>query len=141
MSDTLKRIRASRISKMTNPDNSLPEKSFLAMLIGECEMIGKNAGREVTEDEVQKHLRKVLKGVVETMEHTPANELWDLHLERQFIEALLPQMASDDDLRAVIVPMCNSACPMGEIMGAVKKAFGAQADMKRAAQIVKECSA
>jgi len=138
MSDTLKKIRATKIVQMKTPLDTLPTKSFLAMLIGECEMIGKNACRDVTEDEVQKHLRKVLKGIIETMDYTPANELWMLHIERQFIEALLPQMASEDDMKAIIVPLANEGKPIGQIMGAVKKSFGANADMKLAAQIVKE---
>lgn len=53
MSDTLKKIRKLWIRKRKNPDNSLPSASFIAMLVSECEMIGKDDGsRQTTEDEV-----------------------------------------------------------------------------------------
>lgn len=142
MSDTLVRIRKSWMMKRKDQDLSLPEVSFLAMLVSECEMIGKNDGnRDTTEEEVQKHLRKVLKGVIEMIGLAPATDLWSFHIERQFIEALLPQMTSEEDLKTFIAPMVHNNQPIGVIMGAVKKNFGANADMKMASKIIKENNA
>ena len=44
-----------------------PSASLLTTLIGEAEMVGKNAGREVTDQEVVATIKKFIKGIDETL--------------------------------------------------------------------------
>lgn len=139
MSDTLKKIRKAWMDKRKgSTDVCLPTAPFLAMVVSECEMIGKNAGRAVTEEEVIRHLKKIQKGVCESIDACEDNTdlLWELGKENAFCGSLLPQTVPYEELRDFITGL--NAINIGQIMGAVKKAYGAKADMKMAQEIAKE---
>lgn len=103
--------------------------SFSVFLIAEIEKVGKNDGnRETTNDEAIKVLQKMVKnltGVPGVSED-----------EIAFIEGYLPQQVSEEELREFIVTL--NAGNIGAVMGAVKKHYGATADMKIASKIAKE---
>ena len=76
--------------------------TLLSTLIGEAEMVGKNAGnRESTDDEVQQTIRKFLKnnqealGVIKDAERRVA-----LEQESAILTAYLPPMAGEAEVKA-----------------------------------------
>lgn len=102
--------------------------SFSVFLIAEIEKVGKNDGnRETTNDEAIKVLQKMVKNLT----GVPGSEG-----EIAFIEDYLPQQVSEEELREFIVTL--NAGNIGAVMGAVKKHYGATADMKVASKIAKE---
>ena len=138
MSDTLKKIRKLWMEKRKgSTDVCLPTAPFLAMVVSECEMIGKNKGRDVTDEEVIRHLKKIQKGVCESIDVCEdSDRLWELGKENAFCGSLLPQSVPYEQLHEFVVGL--DANNIGQIMGATKKEFGAKADMKMAQEIAKE---
>jgi len=108
--------------------------SFFSFVIAECEKVGKREGnRESTEDEVQSVIKKLIASneiVISQRKLAPVAKA-----ENEFLQSLRPQMVSEEELRAYIA---NTPGPIGNIMGAVKREFGARADMKLASQIARE---
>lgn len=103
--------------------------SFSVFLIAEIEKVGKNDGnRETTNDEAIKVLQKMVKNLTGVPGVSEA--------EIAFIEEYLPQQVSEEELREFIVTL--NAGNIGAVMGAVKKHYGATADMKVASKIAKE---
>ncbi|WP_068634622.1 GatB/YqeY domain-containing protein [Thauera butanivorans] len=119
--------------------------TLLSTLIGEAEMVGKNAGnRESTDDEVQQTIRKFLKnnqealGVIKDAERRAA-----LEQESTILTAYLPPMASEEEVKAFIAGTVagladRSPKQMGVVMGALKAKFGTSFDAKQANAWVKE---
>ena len=119
--------------------------TLLSALIGEAEMVGKNAGnRESTDDEVQQTIRKFLKnnqealGVIKDAERRVA-----LEQESAILTAYLPPMASETEVKAFITDTVasleeRSPKQMGAVMGALKAKYGSSFDAKQANAWVKE---
>lgn len=102
--------------------------SFSVFLIAEIEKVGKNdSNRETTNDEAIKVLQKMVKNLTDVP--GAGNEI-------DFVNTYLPQQVSEDELREFILTI--NAPNIGAVMGAVKKNYGATADMKMASKIAKE---
>ncbi len=119
--------------------------TLLSTLIGEAEMVGKNAGnRESSDDEVQQTIRKFLKNNQEAVAVIRDEaRLATLHRESELLTAYLPAMASEDEVRAFIaetVATLSDRSPkaMGQVMGALKQRFGSNFDARQANGWVKE---
>ncbi len=122
--------------------------TLLCTLIGEAEMVGKNAGnRESTDDEVQQTIRKFLKnnqealGVIKDADRRAA-----LEQESVILTAYLPPMAGEAEVKAFIAETVagladRSPKQMGAVMGALKAKFGTSFDAKQANGWVKEALA
>ena len=78
--------------------------TLLSTLIGEAEMVGKNAGnRESTDDEVQQTIRKFLKNNQEALAVIKdADRRTALEQESAILVAYLPPMASEAEVKAFI---------------------------------------
>ena len=119
--------------------------TLLSTLIGEAEMVGKNAGnRESTADEVQQTIRKFLKnnqealGVIKDADRRAA-----LEQESIILTAYLPPMASEAEVKVFIADTVagladRSPKQMGVVMGALKAKFGTSFDAKQANAWVKD---
>jgi uncharacterized protein YqeY len=108
------------------------ERSTLASVmvfhLSEIENIGKNAGnRETTEDEALQYVKKT----VQKLKENPAAKLEEIAM----LEGLLPQMASEAEVRAFLDTLPDLT-NKGAVMGAVKKQFGALVDMKMVAGMI-----
>ena len=118
--------------------------TLLSTLIGEAEMVGKNAGnRESTDEEVQQTIRKFLKnnqealGVIKDAERRAL-----LEQESVILTAYLPPLASDVEVQAFIAAIVATLAErgpkqMGVVMGALKAKYGSDFDAKQASAWIK----
>ena len=118
--------------------------TLLSTLIGEAEMVGKNAAnRESTDEEVQQTIRKFLKnnqealGVIKDEERRAL-----LEQESVILTAYLPPLASDAEVQAFIAASVaalaeRSPKQMGVVMGALKAKYGSDFDAKQASAWIK----
>ena len=118
--------------------------TLLSTLIGEAEMVGKNAAnRESTDEEVQQTIRKFLKnnqealGVIKDEERRAV-----LEQESAILTAYLPPLASDAEVQAFITATVaalaeRSPKQMGVVMGALKAKYGSDFDAKQASAWIK----
>ena len=119
--------------------------TLLSTLIGEAEMVGKNAAnRESTDEEVQQTIRKFLKnnqealGVIKDEERRAV-----LEQESAILTAYLPPLASDAEVKAFIAASVatlaeRSPKQMGVVMGALKARYGSDFDAKQASAWIKD---
>lgn len=119
--------------------------TMLSTLIGEAEMVGKNAAnRESTDEEVQQTIRKFLKnnqealGVIKDEERRAV-----LEQESAILTAYLPPLASDAEVQAFIAASVatlaeRSPKQMGVVMGALKARYGSDFDAKLASAWIKD---
>ena len=119
--------------------------TLLSTLIGEAEMVGKNAGNRVsTDDEVQQTIRKFLKNNQEAVAVIKdADRLAILGQESAILTAYLPPMASEAEVKAFVAETVagladRSPRQMGVVMGALKGKYGSSFDAKQANAWVKE---
>ena len=118
---------------------------LLSTLIGEAEMVGKNAAnRESTDEEVQQTIRKFLKnnqealGVIKDEERRAV-----LEQESAILTAYLPPLASDAEVQAFIAASVATLAErgpkqMGVVMGALKARYGSDFDAKLASAWIKD---
>jgi hypothetical protein len=126
--------RKARLSAVSN---------LLTTLIGEAEMVGKNAGREVSDAEVLAVIRKFIKNINETISILGDNDLRTTIAlaERQTLETFLPQQLTTAQLEQIIssIRVEISAGPkdMGRVLALLKSRFDGQYDGKTASMIAK----
>lgn len=117
---------------------------LLTTLIGEAEMIGKNAGnREVTDSEVVALTKKFISNLNETLKVLAPNDVRvpDLMCELEILEQYLPQQMTDLEIKEAVGNIKNEigAGPkdMGKVMGLLKARYDGKYDGKAASAIVK----
>lgn len=125
--------------------NNLPEKGLLVTLIGEIEMVAKNAQREVTDADCVSKVKAFRKNLTELLEHTTDNtKRGDICIEFNCLEKYMPQQLSEADLRAIIQMDIikengyTSMRDMGACMKQLKANFDGQYDGATASRLVKE---
>jgi hypothetical protein len=127
--------------------------AILTTLLGEAEMIGKNAGnRETTDEEVIAIAKKFIKNIDETINAIRKVEMTDekaaalrmAFAERGVVEMYLPKQMTVEQLRDVIqkiitgMKMLGADPNMGLVMKELKGNFDGQYDGKAASTITKE---
>jgi uncharacterized protein YqeY len=122
-----------------------PIAPSILFALSEIEKVGKNAGnRATTEDEAIKVIQKLIATAEENLKlDIDDGRKMALNFERIILAGVLPQMASDEEvrdfLRGLFTGKKSDEIPKkGEIMKALRDRFGALVDMKRAGQIVTE---
>ena len=119
--------------------------TLLSTLIGEAEMVGKNAAnRESTDEEVQQTIRKFLKNNQEAL-GVIKDEARRAVLEQEsaILTAYLPPLASDAEVQAFIAASVATLAErgpkqMGVVMGALKARYGSDFDAKLASAWIKD---
>lgn len=119
---------------------------LLTTLIGEAEMVGKNAGREVTDAEVSAVIKKFLKNMTETIailgEDHPQSEA--VRFEMNVLEGYMPKQLSEEQLASEIQGIhagllgAGDKADMGAIMKFLKLRFEGLYDGKLAATLIKK---
>lgn len=121
--------------------------NVLTPLIGESEMVGKNAGREVTDAEVLQMVKKFIKNLDETIrvlgDNDPRTAI--ALAEKRTLEAFLPKQLTEDELRTEINGIVAGLQAtgvdnpkMGDVMKFLKLRFDGLYDGKLASTIIKE---
>ena len=120
--------------------------NVLTPLIGEAEMVGKNAGHPVTDAEVVQMVKKFIKNLDETIRVLGDNDPRTLAAmgEKHTLEQFLPSQMDADQLaatvRAIIIGLKIAQAPkidMGAVMKALKERFDGQYDGKIASTVIK----
>lgn len=121
-----------RLRKERNP--IAPSITFA---LSEIEKVGKNAGnRATTEDEAIKVLQKIVATLDENLK--VAADTAVIEQEKAVLMSVLPQMASDDAVRAYLRETFTAPANKGEVMKGLRAKFGSLVDMKRAGTIATE---
>lgn len=123
-----------RLRKERNP--IAPSIQFA---LSEIEKVGKNAGnRATTDDEAIRVVQKLIATVDENIRlNTDAVRGIALVQEREVLNSVLPQMASEADVRAFLATL-DAPANKGAVMRALKEQYGALVDMKQAGAIASE---
>jgi len=115
----------------------------LVFALSEIDKVGKNSGnRATTDDEAVKAIQKIISNIDQTIDLLPVNSStsYDLQREKKILSGLLPQMASDDEVRELLKEILGDETPKnkGVAMKVIRDQYGAKVDMKRAGEIVTE---
>jgi uncharacterized protein len=118
-----------------------PVAASITFAISEIEKVGKNAGnRATTEDEAIRVVQKLLATIEENLKlDIDDGRKIALNFEKRILESVLPQMASEAEVRTFLQDSFDTApANKGLVMKALKNHFGALVDMKLAGQIATE---
>jgi len=115
--------------------------TLLTTLIGEAEMIGKNAGRAVTDDEVKAVIKKFVKGMDETLGFlgdSNAEATATVNAEKAILKPYLPEQMSEKELAdAIELIIDDVGLNLGKVMGALKAKYLGKYDGTLASNIAK----
>ena len=111
------------------------EASLLTTLLGEAAMVGKNANRETTDQEVVAVVKKFVKNIDETITAltTRNQDASAFMVERRILEQFLPTQLSGEDLGKIALDFTS----MPEYMKHLKENYAGQYDGKVASTIAK----
>ena len=117
-----------------------PIAPSITFALSEIEKVGKNNGnRATTDDEAIKVIQKLIVTVDENLKlDLDDARKTNLNFERNILVGVLPQMASDDDVRTYLRETFTKPANKGEVMKGLRAKFGALVDMKRAGTIAAE---
>lgn len=120
------------------------EKEILRVATGEITMTAARESRELSDEDVQGILRKMLKSVRETLPQADAETRANLELEESVLLSLLPKALGLDELVLALAGAADairSAPGEGPAMGAAMKALKSQgitADAKTVTQAIQK---
>ncbi len=119
-----------------------PVAPSILFALSEIEKVGKNNGnRATTDDEAIKVIQKLIVTIDENLKLTiDDGRKIALNFEKQILSGVLPQMASDDEVRQLLKNVIGNETPKnkGVAMKVIRDEYGAKVDMKRAGEIVTE---
>lgn len=122
-----------------------PVAASIVFALSEIEKFGKNNGnRATTEDEAIKVIQKLIATIDENLKniHGTGDTGRKVHFnfEKNILLGVLPQMASDDEVRELLKDILGDETPKnkGVAMKVIRDQYGAKVDMKRAGEIVTE---
>lgn len=131
----IEKIKQDQVAARINR-NSLAA-NLLTTLIGEAEMVGKNAGnRASTDAEVVAVIKKFIKNAEETLDALVKARRYDevvaqeIHILKQY----LPQQLGEYELKAIAVGRAN----MPDFMKYLKENYAGQYDGKLASTVARE---
>lgn len=118
-----------------------PVAPSILFALSEIEKVGKNNGNRVTtEDEAIKVIQKLIVTIDENLKLAiDDGRKVALNFEKQILSGVLPQMASDEEIRTYLTnSFVEKPANKGVVMKALRTKFGALIDMKRAGEITTE---
>lgn len=119
-----------------------PLASLLTTLLGEAQIIGKNAGRETTDDEVVEKVKAFIKNINFSLEKVPEGDARNqLVFEKNILERYLPEQITEERMFEIIKAtreLKGSKIEMKEIMNLFKNRFPGQYDGKVLSNVAKD---
>lgn len=119
-----------------------PVAPSILFALSEIEKIGKNNGnRATTDDEAIKVIQKLIATIDENLKVAiDDGRKIAFNFEKQILAGVLPQMASDEEVRQLLKDVLGDETPKnkGVAMKVIRDEYGAKVDMKRAGEIVTE---
>jgi uncharacterized protein YqeY len=124
-----------KTAQVTARKTGAPEASLLTTLLGEAAMVGKNANRETTDQEVVAVVKKFVKNIDETITALTSRnqDAGAFLMERGVLEQYLPMQLSENAL--LEVAKCQESMPA--FMKHLKENFAGQYDGKLASTVAK----
>lgn len=111
----------------------------IAFALSEIEKVGKNNGnRQTTEDEAIKVVQKIVGTLELNNQITDAVTSKRIQEEILVLSSVLPQMVSEEKVRAEISTCVAFGQNKGQIMKHLRTKFGSLVDMRRAGEIMSE---
>lgn len=112
-----------------------PEASLFTTLLGEAAMVGKNAGRDTTDQEVVAVVKKFIKNIDETIDALMqrGQNTHSFMIERALLDQFLPEQLSEYTLKKI----ASEYDSMPEFMKHLKENYAGQYDGKLASQVAK----
>lgn len=145
-SSTLDAIAAAQLQARKDRDSRTT--TWLSTFLGEARMVGKNAGRDVTEEEVQQLLSKFVSNLndnIRLLESRNATEdlLAEPKMERDLFVSFLPARLSDAELEAIIDQYiadlgATSLKEMKTLVGKLKQEHTFKYDPKFASELIRK---
>ena len=125
---------------------------LVTLLVSDIGNLAKEKGRDVTDEETVMIIRRLLKGITETLKFLEIGsaqkrlenyDAWSrAKYEKTILESFLPKQLSEHDLKngiqKIIIDLNPGPKDVGKVMGEIKKQFGTSVNMQVASQIVKE---
>lgn len=131
-----------KIESMNLRKTKNPVAPSILFALSEIEKVGKNNGnRATTEDEAIKVIQKLVATIDENLKvATDDGRKIAFNFEKNILLGVLPQMASDDEVRELLKDIIGDEAPKnkGVAMKVIRDQYGAKVDMKRAGEIVTE---
>ena len=95
-----------------------PIAPAILFALSEIEKVGKNAGnRETTEDEAIKVIQKLIATIDENLKVTTDDgRKIAFNFEKQILSGVLPQMASDDEVRELLKDIIGDQNPRTRVL-------------------------
>lgn len=119
-----------------------PVASSIAFAMSEIDKVGKNNGnRATTDDEAIKVVQKLIATIDENLKlDVDDGRRIALNYEKQILQSALPQMASEDEIRASMTKAFENFnfTNKGDVMKWAKSRWGVLADMKLVGSIASE---
>ena len=108
--------------------------------LSEIANIGKkNGNRDTTDDEAIRCVQKAIVVIDENIHLASGETKEKLILEKDILQSVLPQMASDEEVRTFLASEFSEApANKGIIMKSLKEKFGVLVDMKSAGKLATE---
>lgn len=145
----LNKIKAAQVQ--ARKDRNSLKATLLTTLIGEAEMVGKNANRATTNDEILLVIQKFVKNINETISILSSKKtgepqdakVVELQAEREILQEFLPKQLTDAELiehvRNIIAGVLGtkSTVVVGDVMSHLKNRFNGLYDGKTASVVVK----
>lgn len=124
-----------KIKQIAARKAGMPEASLYTTLLGEAAMVGKNAGRETTDQEVVAVVKKFIKNIDETIDALMqrGQNTHAYMTERSLLDQFLPQQLSETQLRYMATEQSN----MPQFMKFLKDNYAGQYDGKLASTVAK----
>lgn len=137
---TLNRIKEDQLSARKAKNSS--EATLLTTLLAESVIVGKNQGRESSEEEVMAVVKKFLKNnaqYIHDIGSTKPDLKLQLETEQTILSRYVPVQLSENELTVIVKDIITTTqtLNMGEIMKAVKASYDGKYDGKMLSSIVK----
>jgi uncharacterized protein YqeY len=101
--------------------------SVMVFHLAELQKVSKSSGKDISDDDVIRYIKKTVQKLSENEFANPA--------EISALTVYLPVMATEAQILDVISPILAAGGHKGEVMKAIKIAFGASVDMKLVSQL------
>jgi uncharacterized protein YqeY len=131
----MEQIKAKQIAARKAGALQEREASLLTTLLGEAAMVGKNANRETTDQEVVAVVKKFVKNIDETITALSSRDqdASAFMVERRILEQFLPVQMTEQAIQNVAAQFTS----MPEFMKFMKENYAGQYDGKVASTIAK----
>lgn len=129
----LQQIKVDQLAARITKDSI--KTALLTTLIGDAEMVGKNASRATTDDEVVAVIKKFLKNNLEFQKHVTND---NLTTEQLILESYLPKQLTTDELIEIITNNFGDELKSkkGAIMKFLKENYAGLYDGATAAKVI-----